>query len=982
MKNIKTKRIFITLFFTVIVILSLKAQQTLTVTGKILDENNTPLAGATIVVEGTTNGTISSMDGNFMLDITGDKARIQVSFIGYTSQYFDITENVSLTIKLLPDFQKLDEIVVVGIGYGTMRKSDLTGAIASVKADDMKKGVISSTEQLLQGKIAGLTVVQGTGDPASGASLRLRGGTSLTASNGPLIVVDGIPGVDLNTIQPSEIASIDVLKDASSAAIYGSRGANGVIIVTTNRETKGQAAEYKTYLAIGTVANHLDLLSANQWRKYVRDDTILNAVDYGAVTDWQKELEQTAITQSHALSFSNGDSKGGYRASISYLNNEGVIKTSRLQRIGASLTGFNYVMNDKLKLDAGLHTNFDEWNPIDNRIFERMYNLNPTIPVFNPDGTFTSVSGTNYENPVEINTNRTNVNSRNRLLGYGKAELEIITGLKADINLSYEYNSMKGRLYKPSYAVMEGVTDKGYAQRSLGDYTNKQIEMYLTYDKALSEIHKINVVGGYSFLENMYEGFGAERRGFNTDLFLYNNLASGQDFRAGDVYSYKGTARLISFFGRINYSIHSGKYAVTATLRRDGSSRFGANHKWGYFPSASLAWRISDESFMSSTTSWLNNLKLRAGYGVTGNQDGIGEYKSLSILGAGGDSYYDATTDAWKQSYGPIQNPNPDLKWESTSQINIGLDFGLINRVNGTLELYKKMTSDLLYTYAVPQPPYLVGTMLANVGDLSNKGIELTLNSYIIQTQKFSWDIYLVFAANKQVIEKLSNQVYTTEEIYTGSLHNLRGMSNQFAQVIKEGYPVGSFWGPEFGELNEEGKFLDQNGNLLKEKGKTYPDSLKTYLGNAQPKFTMGLSTGLSYKQIDLDISTIGMFGQKVLNATAMSLSDPSRLPAQNVPDAFLESGIADDPTYSSYWIEDASFIRLQYVTLGYNFSIDKIGINSIKIYVTGENLFVFTNYTGIDPEVSIDGLSNPGIDMFNYYPKPRTISLGLNLTF
>lgn len=938
------------------------------VKGLVSDNSGQALPGATVIIEGSTTGVTTDAEGKFTIN-TNDGSYLVISFIGYKNERKKADLNETMYITLTEDLVTLGETVVVGIGYGTMRKSDLTGAIASVDAESMKKGVITSTEQLLQGKIAGLTVIQGSGDPASGASLRLRGGTSLSASNGPLIVVDGIPGVDINNIHPSEIVSIDILKDASSAAIYGSRGANGVIIVTTKRTDKGKFMQYQGYVAVGRVSNHLDLLSSNQWRKYVRDNKIASAVDYGADTDWQKEIEQTSVSHSHAFMFSNSTDKSGFRATINYLDNQGVIKSSQLERLGASISAFQYGLNNKLKMEAGLNTNFDTWTPLDTRIFERTYNLNPTIPVNNLDSSFTYIGGTNYENPLEIITNRTAENSRHRLLGYGKAELEIIKGLKAVANLSYEYNSMQARLYKPSFAVMEGLSDKGYAQRTISDYTTKQLETYLTYETEFNDNHKLNLLGGYSYLDNTYEGFGAERRGFDTDLFLYNNLAAGQDFRAGDVYSYKGQAKLISFYSRANYS-YKGKYMVTATLRYDGSSRFGDNNKWGLFPSASFAWRISDESFMKGTSGWLDNLKLRAGYGVTGNQDGIGEYKSLSILGAGGATYFDAASGEWKQSYGPTQNPNPDLKWESTSQINFGLDFSILRRISGTIELYQKNTSDLLYTYSVPQPPYLVGTMLANVGDLSNKGIELTLNANIINKKDFVWDANVSLASNIQVIEKLSDQTYETDAVPSGSLHNVRGMSNQFAQIISEGYAVGTFWGPVCTGIDSTGKYTLENDGEAQD------------LGNVQPKLSYGLGTNITWRNFDLEIAVYGMLGQKVLNVTAMALNDPSRLPTQNVPDSFLETGITSKTAFSSYWVEDASFLRLQSLTLGYNIKAEKIGIEKLRLYLTGENLFVLTNYTGVDPEVSIDGLSYPGMDFFNAYPRPMTLSFGLNITF
>lgn len=941
---------------------------TITVKGIVVDQSNSPLPGATIVIRGTTSGVITDIDGKFELPCnTG--STLSISFVGYKNETIIANTSNLGTIILKDDFVTLNEAVVVGVGYGTMRKSDLTGAITSVNSDELKKGIISSTEQLLQGKVAGLTVIQGSGDPASGASLRLRGGTSLSASNGPLIVVDGIPGVDFNTVHPSEIISIDVLKDASASAIYGSRGANGVIIVTTNRATKGKSMQYQGYVALGTVSNHIDMLSANQWRAWVRENESTSAIDYGGNTDWQKELEQTAITQSHVVTFNSGGEKSGYRASINYLNNQGVIKNTKLERIGASISAFQYGLNDKLKLEAGINTNFDKWNPYDGRIFERTLNLSPTIPVYNPDGSFTRIGGTKYDNPVELHTNRFADNSRHRLLGYGKAELEIIEGLKAIANLSYEYNSQQARLYKPSYAVMEGVSDKGFGQRTLGDYTTMQMETYLTYDKQITNDHKINLLGGYSYLDNSYEGFGALRRGFDTDLFVYNNLGAGQDYRAGDVYSYKGQAKLISFFARANYN-YKGRYMLTATVRRDGSSRFGANHKWGVFPSASIAWRISDESFMQGTSGWLDNLKLRAGYGITGNQDGIGEYKSLSLLGAGSETYYDAITKTWKQSYGPIQNPNPNLKWESTAQTNIGLDFSLIGRISGTIEVYQKNTYDLLYTYRVASSDYAFPTIMANVGNLNNKGIELTLNGNIINTKNLSWDANLSLAKNVQVVEKLSDNTFQTEDVPSGSLHGIDGMSGQFSQIIAEGYPVGTFWGPVCTGVDSTGKFVLADEGISQD------------LGNVQPKLSFGFGTSLQYKNFDAEISMYGMYGQKVLNATAMVLNNPKRLPALNVSDAFLETGITDKVTYSSYFVEDASFLRIQSLTLGYTLNIEKIGISKMRVYLTGDNLFVFTNYSGTDPEVSINGLDNPGFDWFNVYPKPRTFSFGVNVSF
>lgn len=936
------------------------------VSGVVHDETGGPLAGATVKESGTKNAVSTGFDGKFTIEATVGGA-IEITFMGFNTKkvYIDANTSAALDVSLQSDVNILDAVKIVSVGYGTMRKSDLTGAISTVSADNLAKGAtITSTEQVLQGKVAGLTLVKDSGDPSYGSTIRLRGGTSLTASNNPLIVVDGIAGVDINIVQPSDIKTIDILKDASATAIYGSRGANGVIIITTKSGIKGVSVVYAGTSGIATASNHIDMLSANQWRGYVRDNNVKDAIDYGANTNWQKELEQTAISHSHNLSISSGSSDSGFRSSLSYLENEGVIKTTGLKRLSANLNAYQYILDKAIKFDMGLFSTIDKFHPLDYRIFERAFNLNPTIPVYDANGNFTSVGGTLYENPVEIQTNRTADNDRNRLLGYFKTEAKFFNDFKAVVNASMEYNSQKGNTYKPTYAVMEGMTEDGYAQKTYGQYINSQLEAYLNYSKTLGNSN-INAMIGYSYLENVYEGFGAQRSGFVTDFFSYNNLGAGYNYRLGDVYSYKGKSNLASFFARANYSYDS-RYLLTATIRQDGSSRFGENNKWGTFPSASAAWNITNEDFMSSSESWLNNLKVRVGYGVTGNQDGIGEYKSLSILGVGNDSYYDPATDSWSLAYSPKQNPNPDLKWETTSQFNVGVDFGLFEILTGSLEWYSKDTKDLLYVYQVPQPPYLVGTQLANVGELSNKGVELTLNAKIIETDKFSWNANFTMAHNIQKIEKLSNPTYQTDVIESGSLHGLSGMSNQFSQIIAEGYPVGTFWGYEASGLDANGEFI------LSEDKKD--------LGNVQPDFSMGLGMNFNYGDFDLGISGYGLFGQKVLNATAMMLNDPNRLTAYNVPDDFLGSGIKSPPAYSSYWIEDASFFRIQNLTVGYTLPL-RSKISKLRVYLMGENLAVFTKYSGVDPEVNLSGLDNPGIDRFNNYPRPRTISFGVNFS-
>jgi iron complex outermembrane receptor protein len=545
-------------------------------------------------------------------------------------------------------------------------------------------------------------------------------------------------------------------------------------------------------------------------------------------------------------------------------------------------------------------------------------------------------------------------------------------------------SSAQGYSYSPD-GLGKPASTTNSASRSLNDYTRKQVETYLTYDKLFAEKHRINLMVGYSYLDYMTEGFGASRSKFDTNGFLWNNLGAGSDAKVADVSSYKRSAQLASVFARANYSFNS-RYMLTATIRRDGSSRFGENNKWGTFPSVSAAWRVSEESFMEGAKGWLDNLKLRAGYGVTGNQDGIGEYASLLTLGSG-KQYYDVTTGTYKSSYGFTSNANPDLKWESTAQTDIGLDFVLFNRLNVAFDWYYKKTSDLLYTYQVPTPPFLYPSILANVGDLSNRGVELTLGANIVRTSDFTFDANLTLAHNEQTVDKLSNDLYQTGNIYSGSLGGMQGLGVR-TQVIAEGYPVGTFIGLRSGGI-VDGKFdvpRDANG---KPSTNFQNEEEDVVLGDAQPDLTMGLALNFAYKQLDFSIAAYGMFGQKVLNAVAAELSGTEWAGVgNNFTKKYADSGLTKETfqTWCDFWLENASYLRLQTVTLGYtlpkNTLTRKIGIERLRFYVTGENLLTLTGYSGLDPEVSIEGLDQPGIDKGNIYPMPRTVSFGINISF
>jgi iron complex outermembrane receptor protein len=964
--------------------------QDLNISGRVTDSNGDPVAGASVVVKGTATGVTTGINGDYDIGAPAD-ATLTFSFLGMGTQEEAVDGRGRIDVIMGESDQSIEEVVVVAVGYGTARKADLTGAITSVQAKDMRQGVINSAEQLLQGKVAGLTVIKNGGNPTESAALRLRGGTSLSASNAPLVVVDGIPGVDINTVSPASIVAIDVLKDASAAAIYGSRGANGVILVTTSRQKAGRHIEYNGYAALGYPRQYTDVLTASEYRDFHQKNAtgVLPDKDFGANTDWQKELQQNSISQSHNVSFAQSGDGSGMQASINYLNNEGVMKHSRLERLQGSMAGYVYGLNNRLRLDAGLNATADKTEDVDMSMFNRAYLNNPTVPVKDESGKFNTaqaILGRDGTNVVESMENRNDQGTRKRLLGYGKAELEIISGLKATANASYEYGSWQDYYYIPMRMdlVNPNAADNN-GRRELSDTYRKQIETYLTYEKKFADRHNVNVMAGYSYQDLMSEGFSASRRTFATDEFLWNNLGAGTDAKQGDVASSKSSSKLASFFARANYNFDH-RYMLTATIRRDGSSKFGANNKWGTFPSVSAAWRISEESFMQNTKSWLGNLKLRAGYGITGSQNGIAEYKSLATLGATS-NFYNPETGQYESSYGYTSNPNFNLKWEETSQTDIGLDFTLLGRINVTLDWYYKLTSDLLYTYDVPTPPYLYRQIMANVGSLSNTGIELALNANIVRSGDFTLDGNLTLAHNRQVVEKLSNEFYHTDKVYKGELSGMWDMGVQ-TQVLQEGYPVGTFIGLKNKGITADGKFdvaRDEGGNAIK----VAANENYVILGDAQPALTFGLGFNAGYRWFDFSVQTYGMLGQKILNAQAMQLSGTSRISGgYNLSKKWVNYGALEDtgPVWSDFWLEDGSFLRLQTVTLGFTLprmaSLKTLGIERVRLYVTGENLLTLTKYTGMDPEVSIDGIDSPGIDRGNQYSMPRTVSFGLNLTF
>lgn len=733
------------------------------------------------------------------------------------------------------------------------------------------------------------------------------------------------------------------------------------------------SVDYDGYVAVDNVTNVPDLLNAQEWRDYCAQNNInTSGLDKGGDTDWFKEIMRTGITQSHNLSMAGSSKLSNYRASISYLNQEGVVKDNSLERYNARLTFNQKAFNEKLDLTlTGVLTQRD-YSPTDTRNFVLAYNMLPVYKVKNDDGSWYDNQEYDQGNPVRNIQYNSQKNKNSLYFGNLKADLDVFAGMKAGLNVLKQRETNDYSQYYNSQTE-RGRNDLGYAKREAWTADKQLLEATLNYKKILGS-HNMNFLAGYSYEDNYYQNMGAQNRQFVTDLFGANNLAAGENLRSGDVWSGKNMSKLISFFGRVNYTLLE-KYVLTASIRRDGSSKFGKNHQWGTFPSVSAAWHIKEESFLKEVKA-IDDLKFRVGYGVSGNQDGLDPYLSLALYGRSGQYYDDGK---WYSAYQYAQNENPNLRWEQTSMFNLGFDYSFLKgRLNGSIDYYDKKTDDLLYTYTVPQPPYLFGTMMANVGGMSNKGFEFVLNGDIIRRDNLRWNASFNIAHNKNKITSLSNDQFTTSSIKTGSAW-IRGGSNNTTHIIEEGKEVGTFYGWVCKGIDANGKYI-MDDMIDGKAGLTDED--RTYIGSAQPKFTYGLSSALTYKNWEFNFFLRGVYGNDVLNFSKMSYATTQWLPGANVLKEALTIGLKESPKYCSYYIEDGSFLRMDNASIAYNINAKgKFGINKLRIYLTGQNLFVITKYTGLDPEVEMSGL-DPGVEGREYYPKSRTFSLGVNLSF
>lgn len=955
--------------------------------GTVVDENGEPVIGANVLVKGTTNGTITDMDGNYVINVENMKnVVLQVSYVGYNSIEEAVKGRNNVPIKLESSVVNLGE--VVAIGYGTQTRKEITGSVANVSEENFNKGVTRDASDLLQGKVAGLTITSGSGDVTRNSQIQLRGTSTLQNDQGPMIVIDGVPGGDMSTVSPTDIESISVLKDASSAAIYGSRAAGGVILITTKRGSGSKTqVNYDGYVTASTVSNKPDMLNAQEWRdanKELGNDISLYD-GYTADTDWFDEMLRTGISQNHSLSLSGGTSKSNYRASYTYMDRKGIARDNWMKRHSFRFQFQQRALNDKLRIGlTGSTTLTDMQMPFaDDYILA--YNMLPVYPVYNEDGSYFEDANHNYDQGNPVQNQDQNYKKRSNIYFYGQGDIQytIIEGLTAKVNLyKSRYSSDYSEWQDPRNS--RGDDNNGLAIRQSRTWDRELMEWTANYNKAFGsdEQHKIDAIIGYSWETNKYADQYSKATDFAVNSMGADNMQTGNLLKIGNVTSSRNEYKLISLFARAHYS-YLEKYMITATVRRDGSSKFGANHKWGTFPSVSAAWGISQESFMEDID-WVNDLKLRAGYGVTGNQDGLQPYKSLELYEASGTYYSNGSQlTAFKVS----QNANPDLKWEQTAMLNIGLDFTLFdNRLNGTVEWYNKKTSDMLYTYKVPTPTYVYDKIAANVGDMSNKGIEILLNLDVIRNKNFTWNTSINLAHNKNKITRLSNELYSTDRVYVGDPW-IRGASGVTSHVVEEGYPVGQFFMLKCNGIDENGKFIieDINGD-----GQITDDD-RTYCGDAQPDLTYGWNNTFSWKNWDASFFIRGTIGNKVLNNPVAAYGNNTYISGANAMKNDNLLTMRENSRVCSYYIEDASFARLDNMSIGYTFNTKKIDwLEKARVYVAAQNLFVITGYTGLDPEVEIfrgeasdaDAGLSPGIEPRNYMPKARSFTFGVNLTF
>lgn len=960
------------------------------VTGKVKDSSGEPVIGASVVVKGNnTMGTITDFDGNFMLDVPA-KSVLVISYIGYVTQEVPTAGKNSLEIVLKEDTKTLDEVVV--IGYGTQRKGDVTSSVASVKADNFVKGAVKDVGQLIQGKVAGLAITNPNGDPTGSTQIRLRGTNTIGGANtAPLVLIDGIPG-ELGTVAPEDVESVDVLKDGSAAAIYGTRGTNGVILITT-KQAKGvdiNQVEYNGYVSTSLIAKKLDMLNADEFRTLYPDQ------DHGADTDWIDEISRTPVSHVHNLSLMGGNSKTNYIANLNYASRQGIMKKSDFESFQGRIEVTHRMFDDKLKLKFGL---FGKKNQMESTtsggsfrgwVYGQATRRNPTDPVRNEDGTWNeNVSKFEYENPLALLYEAEGNVKKTQLRYNGNIVYNPIKDLTLSAVFSYIRDNMN-RGYGETLNHISALRDGLAGWSSVGAYTKMEKLMELTaqYNKEIGA-HKFSVLGGYSYNETDFEELWIDNYGFQDDYFGgWHNIGIGSALKDGkaNIGSKKTPTNLIGFFGRATYSFKN-RYLLMGALRYEGASQlWGTDNAWGLFPSISVGWRITEEAFMKNQKIF-DDLKLRVGYGVTGSQP-KDPFLGVAMLKYGSYAFVNGN---WVQTIVPASNPNPDLKWEEKKETNIGLDFvSWGGRLSGSIDYYNRDVDGLIYEYGVPTPPNLYNKTMANGGTMRNRGVEVLVTVVPVQNKDFEWSTTGTFSLNSNKLISLSGSIFKSDYDYfnTGTVE----YSGQVADShrVQVGESIGNFYGFKVVDVDSEGRWIyeDRNGELVNSKDFTHAPEDKHVIGNGLPKWYAGWNNTLRYKNFDLNVTMRGAFGFQIINGGRMNYENVKNSRFENrlksVNDLVFGKHTLSpevEPEFNSYYVEDGDYWKIDNITLGYSFGQVGKYIKSLRIYGSVLNALTITGYKGIDPEVSTDGLT-PGYDTRDRYPSVRSFTFGVNVKF
>jgi len=961
------------------------------ITGTIVSKSDgLGLPGATIMIKGTQQSAVTDMDGKFSITVTDPNAVLVISFMGFKTQEIPLAGQSTISVTMEEDAAQLDEVVV--IGYGTQRKGDVTSAVASVKAENFNLGQVKDAGQLIQGKVAGLAITNVSGDPTATTSIKLRGNNTIGgAYQDPLVLIDGIPGA-LNTVAPEDIESIDVLKDGSAAAIYGVRGTNGVILITTKKAKGGDMddVQYTGYVSTSRIASKLDMLSSQQFRE------LYPQYDNGANVDWLKEISRTPISHVHNLSFRGGSSKTNYIANLNYNRQEGIMLKSDNATFRGRIEVNHRMFDDKLLFKFSIlgrenkYTSTSDGGSFNGAAYWQALRRNPTDPIYNEDGTYyQNKNKLDYLNPIALldetfGNVKTSEVRYNSVLTYNP-----INDLTLNALFSYvKENRATGysETLEHSSATVYGFP--GYSSISGYNRMEKQVELTAKYDKTLDK-HKFSVLGGYSYIERDIENSYMSNYRFQDDFFGgWHNIGVGDAIKTGlaNMGSGKGHDNLISFFGRLNYSFDD-KYLLMASLRHEGANQlYGTSNAWGTFPAVSVGWKVTNESFMKDQKIF-EEIKFRAGYGVTGSQP------NLSFLAIANLKYGDRAlvNGQWVNTIVPASNPNPDLRWEEKKETNLGVDWALKGgRLSGSIDVYKRKVDGLLYEYNVPVPPNLFPTIRANGGTMQNKGLEVLVTGVPVQTKDFQWTTTGTYSTNSNKLESLDGRYKSQSDFFLAGGVNYEGMTTQ-SHKVQVGHAIGNFYGFKVVDVDAQGKwiYLNKNGQRVNYADFTHDPNDRQVIGNGIPKWYLSWINNFRYKNFDLSVNVRGAFGFQVVNEARMNYEGTqngygdNRLATVNdlvFGKALLSNAIA--PEFNSYYVEDGDYVKIDNITLGYSFkNMNTKYLKSIRLYGTVMNVLKITDYKGIDPEVSTTGLA-PGIDGRSRYPTISSFTFGVQAQF